>query len=105
MLWLRSRMCSCTGPWLLSPNISQKNSDELQNSGSGMDSQPALCLILSLGIKLYLNLLHYCVSNAPDLLCLSLCTGSPEGGQRQPKHVPENKPTAQPLNVIASLSS
>lgn len=69
MLWLRSRMCSCTGPWLLSPNISLKNSEELQNSGSGMDSQPALCLILSLGIKLCLicSTTVY-VSNAPDLL-------------------------------------
>lgn len=97
MLWLRSRMCSCTGPWLLSPNISQKNYDELQNSGSGMDSQPALCLILSLGIKLCLicSTTVY-VSNAPDLLCLPLGTGSPEAGKDSPNMSLKTSPPHSP---------
>lgn len=79
MLWLKSRMCSCTGPWLLSPNISQENFHELQNSGSGMDSQPALCLILSLGIKLYL-ICSTTVYQIPQTSCASPCVQVPQRG-------------------------
>lgn len=87
LLWFRSRMCSCIGPWLLSPNISQKNPDEFQNSGSGMDSQPALCLILSLGIKLYL-ICFTTVYRMPQTSCASPWVQVPQRGGKDSPNMP-----------------